>query len=95
MSLDGIKTEHHLTPKGWVIGAQAIFGPMKDPLARRPEDALATFEEHICQESESVPEVIAWREVWRRSGVTDAAIMQLFDKFGRRFEVMATNRLIR
>lgn len=84
MSLDGIKTEHHLTPRGWVTGAQAIFGPIKDPLSRRPEDALATFEEHIRQELETTPEVIVWTELWRQKGVTDEALAKLVEQFGHR-----------
>jgi hypothetical protein len=84
MSLDGMKTEHHITPRGWIMGAQAIFGPKKDAESKRPDDALATFEEHICQESETTPEETTWLEIWRRDGVSDAALTKLFDQFGYR-----------
>lgn len=84
MSLDGIKTEHHLTPRGWVTGAQAVFGPMKDPLSRRPADALATFQELIRQDSPATPEVIVWTELWRQDGVTEVALEEVMQRFGHR-----------
>lgn len=83
MSMDGIKTQFHITPRGWTTGAQAIFGPIKDAEARRPEDAIATFEEIIHQESESVAESISWTEIWRKADVPDATVEQLLDHFGR------------
>jgi hypothetical protein len=82
MSLDGIKTQFHITPRGWIIGAQAIFGPLKDAEARRPEDAVATFEETIHQESETVRESTSWTQVWRREGASDATVDNLLDHFG-------------
>jgi hypothetical protein len=82
MTLDGIKTQFHITPRGWIIGAQAIFGPLKDPDARRPVDAVATFEETIHQESEAVPESTSWTQVWRKEDASDATVDKLLDKFG-------------
>jgi hypothetical protein len=82
MTFDGIKTQFHLTPRGWVVGAQAIFGPMNDADARRPADAVASFEEAIHQESETVPESTSWTEIWRKSDVSDVTIEKLLDQFG-------------
>jgi hypothetical protein len=82
MSFDGIKTQFHITPRGWMMGAQAIFGPMKDADARRPEDAVATFEETIHQASETVRESTSWTQVWRREDASDARVDELLDQFG-------------
>jgi hypothetical protein len=82
MSLDGMKTEYHLTPRGWIAGAQAIFGPIKDAVLKRPDDALITFEEQIHQESEMDPESTTWIEIWRREGVSDVWLAKLYDQYG-------------
>jgi hypothetical protein len=79
-----MKTEYHITPRGWVIGAQAIFGPIKDAESQRPPEALATFEEHIHQESEMAPESTTWTEIWRKEGASDVELVRLFDQFGRK-----------
>jgi hypothetical protein len=86
MSLDGIRTQFHITPRGWMIGAQAIFGPMKDVEVRRPVDAVATFEETIHQDSETVPEYTSWTEVWRKTDVSDSTLEKLLDQYGRQGE---------
>jgi len=86
MSIHGIKTEHHLTPRGWVVGAQAIFGPFRDAARQRPEDALATYEEHIRLDPDSMREKIVWRESWRREGTTESVLDGLLDQHGRRMD---------
>jgi hypothetical protein len=82
MTFDGIKTQFHITPRGWFVGSQAIFGPMKDAEARRPVDAVATFEETIHQASEGAPESKSWTQVWRKEDASDASVDNLLDKFG-------------
>ena len=94
MSLDAIKTQFHITPRGWVTGAQAIFGPMKDAEARRPEDAVATFEESIHQESEMVRETISWTEVWRKAGASDATVEKLLDEYGYQGQLPPKHRAL-
>ena len=83
MAVDNLKIHFHLTPRGWVAGTRWYFNKVQGEERSMPEDAVATYEIHIAQQSAFSREERSWQRVWKGSGVSVGRIQALLERFPR------------
>jgi len=80
MAVDDLKTEYHLTKRGWTPGTSYSFGKAKEEIAP-PPDRVLTMVEQIYQSSRFSREETSWAETWRSPEVSDEELETLRKKF--------------
>ena len=75
-------SEFHLTPNGWVPGAQRLLDRMDGSEIPRPPDALETWRHEMRQQSGFSPEEYSWRRMWRDVSVPEPQCEKLRSQFG-------------
>jgi hypothetical protein len=79
---DSFSIEYHLTPNGWVRGAESEFGKIDIDIPP-PADRVLTLVLSVRQSSGWSKEDVDWSEIWRSPSVTEDELETLKKRFPR------------